>query len=645
MSDSSSFRPAVVFLLSSLLGLSGCIGGSSSSSEEPSDDAERIDDTISENGQLQSIDGADSQFLFFTKEYRIDDVVGAQPSYLVGVNPATADRVMVTPGPQNNFLERAEKDEAFRVPLTENRPDPSTLPLAVKTGDYEPTGAIGDVRFGYVVYNTPEGELYRAAVDPADDGSVQVDRISSEQNAEVVCAAKVLPDFENPDLSVIVYQAAKNGQDCSLTAWRMVRLQQASNDEPFTLRDEVAYDDGFIPPANFVPEDGEPLQGLREHWSFAMRNKQGGLTGILTFDGDDAENLKWHDPVQPDASETVLPDIDTWVRPLGIAGSAGKTIIQADGLVYALSEQGEGNARLINMNSEETTATNEEAVEFSLTGPDQAVNLDGIMYVVDVVDGSQDTGRVLAIDPDKGDEQVEILADNDNWGTGTIVSNVTGSNAGDGFLSWAYRPEGCDDDDCKGAIQSLNLTSGTSVVVKEDIEYDFPYRIQSPAAPNTETPLVFYEDTIPNAVGAIGLNGLGDNYEISPSNWLGQSWSRQVPSAGRQASYVYFADRVDNQFGGVSYVLKARPAENIDNSEDITFDSSPDQSSESEVSVQGYGSTVLFSFMLRDGITHTALSGSETLNSRKACSRLLMTRCSTQGQYHFSKCSANALRG
>ena len=600
---SKTDRRINVFVISATLALSGCFGGSSSSSDDEQDVLEPIDDSISENGELQPIEGADSRFLFYTKEFRAEDVVGAEPTYLYGVNPATADRVLVSPGAQNNFLERGEAGEEFRVPLTENRPDATTLPLAVKAGDYAPTGAIDDVRLDYVVYNTPEGELYRAAVEPDASGDIETLRISSESDAEVVCAANILSDYSDQEQTVIVYQAARNGSDCSETVWKLVRLYQSDEDEPFVLRDEVDYEDGFTPPDDFVPDDSEDLQGLREHWSFATRDADGAITGIFTFDGDDAENLMWHDPTRPAIEDDVVDDVDTWVRPLGVAGDDGDTVIQLDGLVYSLGD-GEGNARLNNMNSEDTDGINEERVDNSLTGPDQAINLDGILYVVDVEDASSDSGRVLAIDPDKGDEQVEILADDDEWGTGFIVSNVTGSTVDGGYLSWAYLPDGCDDDSCKGAIQVLDLAVGTSEAIKEDIEYDFPYRIVSPSAPNDDTPLVFFEDTVPNAVGAVGMNQLGDKYSTNPANWLGQSWSRDQPGSGKLASYVYFADSVDNEFGGTSYVIRARPAENLTNSHDVTFDGSPRQTPESEVSVQGYGSTVLFGFLLRHSLSN-----------------------------------------
>lgn len=566
------------------------------------DNSEAVDDDISDTEALSPIDAAADRFLFLTREPRDLASGEFEPLYLFAVNPGTADRVQVDPAPQNNALVRGEDGEAFRVPRTPDRPDDSTLPLAVQTGDYQPTGALDNVRLQYVVYNTPDGELYRASTTPESDGAMTVARVSAEEDAALVCAAKVLPDYENPDNSAIVYQAAIDGTDCSDTQWRMVRVGQDTDEAPFTLRDAVAYDDGFVPPEGFIPDDGEPVTGLREHWAFAMRDADGRLTGILTFDGDDAETLDWHDASRPEITETLIFNVDTWVRPLGVAGQAGKTIIQADGLVYGLSEQGQGNERLINMNSPETVGTNEERVELSLTGPDQAVNLDGILYVVDIVDGSSDSGRVLAIDPDIGNEPVDILADNVGWGSRFIISNVTGTTEGDGYLSWAYRTGDCDDNQCRGAVEVLNLDTRSSSTLIDDIEYDFPYRIQSPGAPNSETPLVFYEDTVPNAIGALGLNQLGDNYEIDRANWLGQTWSRSQPGAGPMAETLFFSESVPNEFGGRSIVVRARPAENLLNADDVTFDNHPSITNESAVSVQGYGSTVLFSFALRDGI-------------------------------------------
>lgn len=564
--------------------------------------SESFEDDVSGTEALTPIEAAEDRFLFLTREPRDLDSDEFDSLSLIALNPGTADRIKVEPRPQNNELSRGDSGEAFRVPATLNRPDGSTLPLPVKTGDYEASGAISNARFEYVVYNTPEGELYRASTAPDSDGEVAIARVSAEEDASLICAAAVLPDYDDPHNSAVLYQATTDGSDCTETQWRMVRVGQDSTEAPFILRDSVIYEDGFVPPENFVPDPGEPVTGLREHWTLAMRNPQGSLTGILTFDGDDAETLLWHDPQQPDSSETLISQVDTWVKPLGVAGVDGKTIIQADGLVYGLSEQGEGNQRLINMNSAATVGNNEESVDLSLTGPNQAVNLDGILYVVDVVDGSTDSGRVLEIDPDRGNEQVRILADSGDWGSRFIISNVTGASEDDGFLAWAYRTGDCDDDSCRGAIEVLNLTHQTTSTLIDDIEYDFPYRLQSPASPNPDTPLVFYEDTIPNAIGARGLNELGDDYEINPANWLGQAWSRAQPSAGPKASHVFFAEGIDNEFGGRSYVIRARPAGNVLNADDVTFDEGPRQTANSEVSVQGYGPTVLLSFALRDGI-------------------------------------------
>lgn len=567
-----------------------------------SDASDPVNDDVAGSSDLTPIDESENRFLFFTQEPRDQSSEEFEPKSLVGMNPSTADLVVAEPGPQNNALFRGDAGEAFRVPTSPSQPDGSTLPLPVKTGEYQTTGALNDARFEYMVYNTPDGELYRASTAPADDGAMTIERIADESDAQVVCAAKVFPDYQEPGSSAIVYQASANGHDCTTTDWRLVRLYQPTDEAPYTLRESVSYPEGFVPPENFVPDASEPVTGLREYWSLAMRNPQGGLTGILTHDGDDAETLEWHDAQRPDISETLIPDIDTWVKPLGVAGSDGKTIIQAEGLVYGLSEQGEGNQRLINMNSSETVSTNEESVDLSLTGPEQAINLGGILYVVDVVDGSTDSGRVLEIDPDRSPEQVEILADNGDWGSRFVVSNVTGTSEGDGFLAWAYRTGDCDGDSCRGAIEVLNLTHQTTSTLIDDIEYDFPYRIHSPTPPNPDTPLVFYEDTIPNAIGALGLEELGDDYEINPANWLGQTWSRTQPSSGPLASHVFFAKGVEGEFGGRTYVIRARPAGNVLNADDVTFDDGPRQTSGSEVSVQGYGPTVLLSFALRDGI-------------------------------------------
>ena len=581
-------------------------GGSSNGNDDESETPDPSDDEVSVGDETVA-EGGVSRALFYASEIVDLTVVADTRNRLHVVNSSDPEEAsIITPVRQDNARARSDQD-IFRSTGVENHADPSTLPLGLKSGDWD-EGTLTNVRYGHVIYNSEDGELFSVPVDD-NDFSPDAERLSSETQAEVVCAARAFADYEDPERSAVVYQAARDGNNCEDTTWKMVRLDFSEDDSPIVLRDRVRYPDGFAP-----DDDEAKPEGLREHWAIPVRNPDGGLVSILTFDGDDAGDLLWHDV--EDGEDEILASEDGWVRPLGVAGEDLVTIIHVGGEVLGLdiSNDVSGNARFIGMDIAEEVDPGEVApfnpirVEPSLTGPEQAVVIDGLLYVLDIEDGENDSGRLLIINPDADTERASVAAD--DWGTGCQVTNVVGTTSGPGYVAWVYAND-CDAGSSSGTIRHVELNApSSSAELVSGLNLDYTTPITSPTAPGTSTPLIFYNRGTRSWAGAVDITGNGEGYELDSAAWVGQTWSRIQPTSGPQAEYLFYLEDDEDS----NSILKARPATDLTGEEVVVFENAPDplvvNRAFGNVFVQSYGPVTLL------GIRPSILEPDPTNNLR-----------------------------
>lgn len=541
--------------LTTSLALAGCFGGSSDSNGNGGDNG----NGSSGNGDAVSVEPTSSDWLFYA--FETVGVTAGDVGSLVAVDPNDPQtETQIIPHRQDNARQRSD-EEIFRSSDNENEADPSTFPLGLKTGVWN-DGTLTDIHFPRVIYNSEAGELF--AVDATTDGEPTAQRISTETDAEVVCAAQAFADYQDLKASVIVYQVPSENLDCGTTDWRMVRLGDDDQTEPRTLRSDIEYEGGFTP-----DEDQITPRGFREHWAIPVRDSDGGMVSVLTFDGDDTENVRWHDPVTGN-DEILASSVDTWVRPLGVAGTDHRPVLHINGALYAIDTASElnGNERLIAIDTD-GSGVNETRIEKSLTGPEHAVNIDGILYVVDIGFDEDDSGRIIAVDPDKDTNRGTVLAE--DWSTSCMLGAVTGTSVGSGYVAWMYFDD-CDDGN-SGVARHLALDgSQDSYVLKDNLAFDFPARIQSPEAPGDTTPLMFYNRGTRSWAGAIDITGAGGGYELENAAWLGQTWNRDQTEIGRRAEYLFYLEDDSNN----NSILKARAADDATGETVVTFDNAPD---------------------------------------------------------------------
>ncbi len=522
---------------------------------------------------LADLSGAERLMYFVAPE---EDSAGENIKQLYAVDPTQANEdsiVPVTPVAQDNARARTDVEASFfratgnfrdeigaGVPWNSYEPDQTNLPLGVIDADFN-NGALSNVSEYAVVYNTPEGRLYRAS---ADGGTPESARISSESDAVVVCAAIVLNDYQNVENTRIAYQtpgdSAEDEGDCNHAVWRVVRLGDDATVAPNTFE-------------NF--EDDHPLLGYNDfrtefplHWVVPVRGGNGSLQEILTYSGDvltpgqggSSGVVRRHDLDGSELDPGLLSANVDLFQPLGMAGN--DLVLQINGnlfsyqydfFFFALERGG-----------------SQETVNATATGPEHAVQVNDRLYVVDVVDADPETGRVLDIRPLGSPDQVFIR--DSSWDTSLTIPMVTAS---DERIAWAYQP-GSDSEE--RVIRSVDLTGplAPQMLVNEEPVL-FYFDAQSHTAPEGWVLFDLFDSsggsTVRDEAGAISIVGAGDG-EITPisgGQWLGQSWRRTVPQSGPEADYVFYFEDV-----GGSLRFKARRAdENLSQGSIVDFNNQP----------------------------------------------------------------------
>lgn len=570
---------ALVFALA----LAGC---NSSSSDDNGDD-NGGDDTADNGGDdgngseeppTTGVDLSDADNILL---YAAESLDSNPPTpFLAALAPTDPeDELQLTPRPQDNA--RARTDEAiYRNTEGENQADPHQLPQGLVMGDWD-DGALNNIHTPRAIYNSQDGELF---VVNTDGGAPEASRFSAESDAEVVCAAAVFADYQTLDNSIVAYQVAGSDGRCDQTEWRMVMLGMDTSEDPIVLRDEVTYADDFRPPSGSAPE------GFSEHWVAPVRDADGALTGVMSADRETDNTLVYH---RTDGTEKQLGFVGDFFRPLGHAGSTHRMVLQLGGNLKAFDRDDE----VLESLSDSTNPSVAAQVEDSLTGPESAVRVGDILYLVDIIDGDDDNGQVLAVNPDaSGEDQVQMLAD--DWGTGCALGTVTtGSDSSVDYLAWAYRDD-CSDGDT-GTIRHLVLDGSTQSHELHTVNYDFPMPVQSPTAPvaNGNTPLLFYTRGTRSWAGAVDITGTtgGNNlqYELDGADFVGVTWATDQPVSGPQAEFLFY---MEDDADSVS-ILKAREATDITGGTAVTFDNPPNRGfvnrTVGNVYVAGYGPKTL----------------------------------------------------
>lgn len=520
--------------------------------------------------------------------------------------PESAVRAAVTASDNS----RARTDEEFfratgdfrrelpsvGVRWNQYEPDKTNLPLGVLEVDRN--GAERQVSHHSVVFNAPNGWLWRAHLD--DEGRVFSTRVSGETEAEVVCAARVLNDHADPLNTRIAYQMPRNGDgDCNRTTWRLARLGANINEDPVTLVEEFDY--------------GTFRKEFSRDWAMAVRNDDGSLDKVIVYEGDmlipeESDDLGDGTLIQYDVAtgtiESALRDNSNFagntvrMRKLGRAGATGDELIVN---VWGPTPGDMGTIMVYDRDAEEFGtaadnvggAVNSATVEGSITGQEQAVSMDGRLYIADIRSGNASSGRLAAVDPDAGSgfaagyDRIDVT-----WGSPRGVPMTT---AGAGRVAWAYINIDTDDVELQQRIirsAESDATFATAIVGPEDILFDLPQ--QTPTAPDNW--VLYNRFELDNNIArseealAIRITGSGDGeISIESAEWLGSSWSDAVADSGIEASHVYYFEAI----GGTDR-FRARSISDLASSNATDFDVQPDGGRNNGAQwIGGYGPEIL----------------------------------------------------
>ncbi len=548
------------------------------------------------------------RLLFFTvadgdAENPTKSIHAVAPGDVIG--PASAARAAVTA--QDNSRARTDEDffratgdfraEQPPVGVTWNQyePDRTNLPLGVLTVDRD--GPDREVEHHSVVFNAPNGWLWRAHLD---DGRLMSSRVSGETEAGVVCAARVLGDHADVMNTRIVYQMPRDGDgDCNRTTWRMARLGANVSEDPVTLVEEFDY--------------GTFRKEFSLDWAMAVRDGSGALEKVIIYQGDmsipgDSDDLGDGTLIQYDiatgATGPALRDNSNFdgntvqVRKLGRGGASGEElVINAWGptpgdmgtiLVYDRDEGEFGAAA-----DEVGSAVNAATVERSITGQEQAVTVDGRVYIADIRDGNASSGRLAEVDPDARVggfigrmERIDV-----NWGSPRGVPMITA--AGD-RIAWAYINNTSQDIELQQRRIRSNVTDGSSALQIADGDILFGFPQQTPTAPHD---WVFYnrfelENGVPRSEEAVAVDIAGEGMgtmSIDDAEWLGTAWSDAIPESGEEATHVFYFRSVAG-----SDRLKARPVDGLVGGSIVDFNEQPDGGrNNGDRWIGGYGPEIL----------------------------------------------------
>jgi len=539
-------------LVAGAFGLSACGGGSGSSSGN--------DNPQSGNGNIEETGGDLSgaeQLLFYTVgesdtgQVALRAVDADQPANVAEIESAITENYAASEGTLSQFAP------------SYTQPDPRNLPLGVRTGSVGQDGmdgTVSDIHHPWVIYNKPDGHLYRVATN---NGVPEPERISSESEAGVVCGAALVPDYDNPLDALLVYQLPAQGTDCSTREWRMTAIDATEADAPHTLFPGT----GLAGGGNIVP---------LQDWN------SGAAIGFLTAT-EEAGSGDWAlTRFDADGNADHIADLQAHaLRVLERTGPDGRLLINNHGTPQFYDPSEQGPAALVDVDP-----------DFEFDGGVDAANVarmaDGTLVIADVYTPEWDAGelptnesRLIRLDPEDDTNPFDVL--HEGWGdpesataqmtTGTTrIVGVYGDH-----VAWVYRSTDPDDPNQRVAqLASYNISSNhfQELATLQPAGFDSFVPVQlgryfPVASEVADDGWILFNDYGAETPGAVAVNITDQTTNPMPllEVWT-QTWATSVGPSGRSAERVLLADH-ENQ------VLRSRAVANPYSASEQTFTGTP----------------------------------------------------------------------
>ena len=526
----------VALFSASFLALGGCLGGGSSSSDNDnggSNGPPTVTDPIND------ISGAES-LLYFTT-----GATSGETKTLYALDAERPDHQVIVAEQVVNNYEASGRTSSESSPPN-SLPNTRNLPLGLHTADVGPEGLDGeltDVHHPLVVYNTPDGHLYRASA-VGDDPDPQ--QISSETDAGVICGAALVPDYQDPLDAVLLYQTATENADgnrtCDATVepwregeWKVVRVGDGDTVDPWEVFDhptEETY--SIVPFQNWDDGSADGFVILAN-----VPDGPGKVTKWFTADGTDSGTID-----RPGRDFEVVERV----------GPDGKQVVNQSGYLYTYT-----------FGEDDWESVGGERFVGLYDGAQHAVRVDNDVLMVD-----SDTGQLLRIDGESG-QSTEIHQHSDWEGATRIVGAtedrialVSTLDAGDASSQnyvarlWSF---GLND---SSVVELATLENADSTIFPP-VQVDRRFPIASERAPEG---WIFISDFAEREAVAIHISGSGE-YRIPNSEWWGQTWASRIPVTGREAQRVLLADLGAGE-------LRSRAADDPRVGTEVTFNTPAD---------------------------------------------------------------------
>ena len=476
-------------------------------------------------------------------------------------------------------------------------PDRNTLPLGVLAVELTNDGDLEVGERHAVVFNTPDGELRRVdGFDGLDEGV----RLSSESDANLVCAAKVMADYTDVTRSIVAYQTPSlNNRDCtSNTQWFAVRLDADENMAPVKLTEPGT-----------VQRYADDFQlGLSPEWVFPLRDDQGAIDELVVYQGNN--NFPCSDNGNGKLWRIAMSNGDReMLEPTG--ASPGLSVDDDSICTFRKLITLENQRHLVQATFQDAGAPGSPRYVFLFdatdnqfspiepkdglpggalnvaarpTGPDETLFVNDRVYILDIEDEDADTGRLIEVDLDPTDVDVpEYQIVDGDWGTGLEPrSFVTDSQK----LGWTYaavnrtgEPQGT------WAVRGFDTSTGDFTEYQTNLDIVRPggldRTVYSPSAPAGR---IYYNRNSPGAARAQSITQGSDSQEITGSIFLSQSWNRTISGTGEQAGHIFYLTSAD--LLAVANAKDFADAEELASTQVITRDAG-------SASAEGYGTDLL----------------------------------------------------
>gem|GEM_PF-4584967 len=466
-----------------------------------------------------------------------------------------ADRTaQVGPLATDNARSRVDgENTAVRRGGNEFGPDRITLPLGVLKMESEADGELTVVERHAVVFNTPEGQLRRVN---GFDGLEDSVRISNENDAEVVCAARVFTDYSDVTQSVLAYQVPMLGnRDCtSNTQWFAVKLYDDANEEPVKLTEPGTvqrFVDGFE-------------AGLSPEWTIPLRDEQGAVDELIVYQGNNNfpcnENSNglgklWRVSLEDGSRELLEPTGAFPTSPdfsdESICTFRKLAALDDQRFLFQTTFQALGSPRyvfLFDADDNEFFLIEPDVgvpggpldVGARPTGPDQTLPVNDRIYVLDIEDEEADSGRLIEIDLDPPSVSVPTYqVVDDDWGTGLIPESFATDGERLGWTYAATRQTGDPEDTWALRIFDTDTGESNTRVANQDFirPGGLDRTIYSPTAPDGR--IFFNSNSLGAALGE-SISNPAQSEELTGSILLSQNWKTGIGPEGEQAEFLIY---------------------------------------------------------------------------------------------------------